>query len=252
MVIENNDMKIDNVKNLTLSQLVKDDFHAAAVLEKYHLDFCCRGNRLLSDACKEKGLDSSSILFEINNINSSAANKEMKFDQWELDFLIDYIINNHHKYIRQSGPVINAHIEKVAAVHGKNHPETIETAKLFLIIHKDLKQHLMKEEEILFPYIKYLVRVKNENAPLEKPYFSTIANPIKMMETEHQSAGDIFSQIRKLTNDFGLPADACSTYNISFKELNEFELDLHRHIHLENNILFPKSIELERNIFNKQ
>jgi len=243
-----NGLSYNNNDDLTLSQIVRDDFHAAAVLEKYHLDFCCKGSRLFNEACKEKGLSGEEILHEIKN-QSGSQKDEAKFNKWQLDFLIEYIVNNHHKYIRESGPVIDAHIEKVAAVHGKNHPETIETAKLFSIIYKDLRQHLMKEEEILFPYIKYLVKIKNENAPVETPYFGTIANPIRMMEAEHQSAGDIFERIRILTNNFALPDDACNTYKVSYSELNEFELDLHRHVHLENNILFPKAIELEKEIF---
>ncbi len=244
------ELQYNNTDNLTLSQIVRDDFHAAKVLEKYHLDFCCKGNRLFGEACKEKGLSSNEILAEIEN-QKSAIKNGIKFDQWELDFLVEYIINSHHKYIKENGPGIGAHIEKVAIVHGKNHPETIDIAKLYSIIHKDLKQHLMKEEEILFPYIKYLVKVKTGNAPLETPYFRTIANPIKMIEAEHQSAGDIFEQIRNITNNYAIPEDACNTYRLSYNELNEFELDLHQHVHLENNILFPKAIELEKKLFSK-
>ncbi len=242
---------MNNNKSITLSQLVKNNVHAAEVLEKYHLDFCCNGNRLFDEACKAKGLNYDAILSEIETKNSNTKNQELKFNQWELDFLVDYIINNHHLYIKQNGTVINAHIDKVASVHGKNHPETIEVAKLFSIIHKDLKQHMMKEEMILFPYIKYLGKVKNGAASFEAPYFSTIVNPINMMEAEHQTAGDVSAQIRALTSNYALPPEACNTYQISFGELNEFELDLHRHVHLENNILFPKAIELEKEIFDR-
>ncbi|MHB8580786.1 MAG: iron-sulfur cluster repair di-iron protein [Ignavibacteriaceae bacterium] len=244
-------MEIDNNKSITLSQLVKNDVHAAEVLEKYHLDFCCNGNRFLDQACKEKGLIYDTVLSEIEMKNGNNISQELKFNQWELDFLVDFIINNHHLYIKQSGATINAHIDKVASVHGKNHPETIEVAKLFSIIHKDLKQHMIKEETILFPYIKYLVKVKDGAASFEAPYFSTIVNPINMMEVEHQSAGDVSAQIRILTSNFYLPPEACNTYKISYNELNEFEIDLHRHVHLENNILFPKAIELEKDMFKK-
>ncbi len=249
MTEENINVITANIKELSLSQLVLNDFHAAEVLEKYHLDFCCNGDRLFYDVCKEKGLEHNAILSEIENANKR--NHELKFDLWELDFLADYIINNHHQYVKQSGTIINEHIDKTAAVHGKNHPEIIEAAKLFSICHKDLKQHMMKEETILFPYIKYLVKVKNGAASFEAPYFSTIRNPINMMEAEHQSAGDIFVKIRELTNNFTLPSDACNTYKAAFEELNDFELDLHKHIHLENNILFPKAIEMEKEMLNK-
>ncbi len=249
MTEENIKVKTANFEELTLSQLVLNDFHAAEVLEKYQLDFCCNGNRLFFEGCTEKGLNYDAILSEIEN--AKMRNHEQKFDQWELDFLIDYIINNHHQYIKQSGTIINEHIDKTAAVHGKNHPEIIEAAKLFSICLKDLKQHMMKEETILFPYIKYLVKVKNGAASFEAPYFSTIRNPINMMEAEHKSAGDIFAQIRDLTNNYTLPSDACNTYRAAFGELNDFELDLHKHIHLENNILFPKAIEMEKEMLDK-
>ncbi len=237
------------IEELTLSQLVLNDFHAAEVLEKYHLDFCCNGNRSFLEVCREKGLNYNAVLSEIENVNMR--NNDLKYDQWELDFLTDYIINNHHQYVKKSGVIINEHIDKVAAVHGKNHPETIETARLFTICHKDLKQHMIKEETILFPYIKYLVNVKNGTATFEAPYFSTIRNPINMMETEHQAAGDIFVKIRALTDNFKLPEDACNTYKAAYGELNDFELDLHKHVHLENNILFPKAIEMEKELFNR-
>ncbi len=245
MNLEHNETKVDSIEGLTLSQLVKDDLYASEVFEKYHLDFCCNGNRLLNEVCKDKGLPYNDIISEIKNGKSKHG--ELKFDQWELDFLVDYIVNNHHQYIKQYGTAINDHIDKVASVHGKNHPETVEVSKLFTMVYKDLKQHMMKEEKILFPYIKYLVKVKNGEVVFEAPYFSTIVNPINMMEAEHQSAGDVSARIRSLTNNFLLPVDACNSYRVSYFELNEFELDLHRHVHLENNILFPKVIELEKN-----
>ena len=234
---------------LTLSQIVTKDHRAAGVFEKYSLDFCCKGNKSLSEACKEKGLNTEKILSELQSGNIVSNENNLRFNDWELDFLVDYIINNHHQYVKNSIPVVSGHANKVASVHGKNHPETIELNKIFTVVYKDLKQHLMKEEEILFPYIKYLVKVKNNNSIPERPYFGTIANPIKMMESEHTSAGDNLFSIRKLTDNYSLPADACTTYTTYYKELKEFEEDLHKHVYLENYILFPKAIELEKEIF---
>ncbi len=234
---------------LTLSQIVAKDHHAAAVFEKHNLDFCCKGNKSLGEACKEKGINADEILSELQNSNASKDDNGLRFNDWELDFLTDYIVNNHHQYVRNAIPIISAHAEKVAQVHGKRHPETIEINKIFSVVYKDLKQHLMKEEEILFPYIKYLVKIKNNGSKPEPPYFGTIKNPISMMEAEHTSAGDSLFQIRKLTDNYSLPADACTTYTTYYKELKEFEEDLHKHVYLENYILFPKAVKAEEKIF---
>ncbi len=236
-------------QQLTLSQIVTKDHRAASVFERYNLDFCCKGNKSFNDACKEKGLNAEVIFSELQNSNFISNENALRFNEWELDFLVDYIINNHHQYVRNSIPVISAHAEKVAQVHGKHHPETIEINKIFSIVYKDLKQHLMKEEEILFPYIKYLVKVKNNGSKPERPYFGTIKNPINMMESEHTSTGDNLFNIRNMTNNYSLPADACTTYSTYYKELKEFEEDLHKHVYLENSILFPKAIKVEEKIF---
>jgi regulator of cell morphogenesis and NO signaling len=233
---------------LTLSQIVTKNFRAAGIFEKYSLDFCCKGNKLFSDACIEKNLNEAEILSEIQNTEAAADNSSLRAVEWDLDFLVDYIINNHHKYVRNSIPLISAHAEKVASKHGDNHPETIEINKIFLRVSKDLKQHLMKEEEILFPFIKYLVKTDRQKLRAERSYFGTILNPVNMMEAEHRSAGESMFQIRKLTDNFNPPDDACTTYRTYFKELKEFEGDLHKHVHLENYILFPKAIELEKRV----
>jgi len=236
-------------EQLTLAQIVTKDHRAAGIFEKHNLDFCCKGNKSLSEACKENKLDAQEILAELQNGTISTNENSLRSNEWELDFLADYIINNHHQYVRNSIPIISAHAEKVAHVHGEHHPETIEINKIFSVVYKDLRQHIMKEEEILFPYIKYLVKVKNNGSKPERPYFSTIKNPINMMESEHTSAGDSLFKIRKLSDNYFLPSDACTTYSTYYKELKEFEEDLHKHVYLENYILFPKAIKLEEKIF---
>jgi len=238
--------------NLTLSEIVKNNFHTASIFEKYNLDFCCNGKRTLADACTEKGIDSENVIIEIKNQSSSETKEEIRPDDWELDFLVSYIINNHHSYVNGMLPVISAHTQKVASVHGERHPETKKIAEIFTSINIEMKHHMMKEERILFPHIIKLVGLSKNGNGEGMPYFGTIKNPIAMMEAEHQSAGDGMSEIRNLTNDYNHPADACETYKISFKELKEFEEDLHKHVHLENNILFPKAINLEEPLFNEQ
>lgn len=235
--------------DLTLSEIARDNFHTAATFEKYNLDFCCNGKRSLADACAEKGINPEDVINEIEKMNSTSTQSEIKPDEWTLDFLIQYIINNHHSYVNRMLPVISAHTQKVASVHGENHPETKKIAEIFTAINNEMKHHMMKEEKILFPHILKLVALSGNGNEKNVPYFGTIKNPIAMMEAEHQSAGDGMFKIRELANNYALPADACETYNISFKELKEFEEDLHKHVHLENNILFPKAVELEERLF---
>jgi len=236
---------------MTLSEIVNKDFRTAQIFEKYNLDFCCRGNKSLSEACNEKGLKSEKVFSELQNISVNNAANSIRYDEWELDFLIDYIINNHHNYIRSITPLISSLAGKVVSAHGKNHPEVIKIAEIFSTLGKELSQHLMKEEQILFPYIKNLVKIKNNNSKYEPPYFSSVENPIRMMEAEHTAAGDDMYEIRNLSKNYLIPSDACNTFKVFYKELKEFEEDLHKHVYLENNILFPKSIELEKELLNK-
>ena len=235
---------------MTLSEIVNKDFRTAQIFEKYNLDFCCKGNKSLSEACYEKGLKSENVFSDLQNINHSKSRNSIRFDEWELDFLIDYIINNHHHYIRNITPLISDLSAKVISAHGKHYPETIQIAEIISALSKDLMQHLMKEEQILFPYIKNLVKVKINKSKFEPPYFSSIANPIRMMEAEHTAAGDEMYEIRNLSKNYLIPKDACNTFKVFYRELKEFEEDLHKHVYLENTILFPKSIELEKQLLN--
>ena len=233
-----------NAENMTLAEIVTENIRSAIVFEEYGLDFCCKGKRPLSEACTDKEIDIQKVLDDLNNLTGSNHGNQNHND-WQLNFMVDYIVNNHHQYVRRMIPVISLHSDKVASVHGQNHPETIEIADLFLAVRVELEMHMMKEERILFPYIKELNAAKENNIELTPPPFGSIQNPIRMMEAEHQSAGDAMYKIRELSNNFTTPSDACNTFKALYSELKEFEEDLHKHIHLENNILFPKSIELE-------
>jgi regulator of cell morphogenesis and NO signaling len=239
-----NDATVDNLVEKTLAEIVTDNIRSAIIFEEAGLDFCCKGKRSLKDACEEKNIDPQKIVNELTNLSING-NGTQNVDDWSLDFLVDYIINNHHQYVRRMIPVISLHADKVASVHGNNHPETLKIADLFLAVREELEMHMMKEERILFPQIKQMVQTQKENGQYFPPPFGTIQNPIRMMESEHTSAGDALSQIRTLSNNYTHPEDACNTFKALYSELKEFEEDLHKHIHLENNILFPKSIELE-------
>jgi len=165
-----------------------------------------------------------------------------------MEFLADYIVNTHHSYIRKSLPDIVAYAEKVMRVHGNHHPELIRVHQLVDEIYEELTNHLLKEENILFPYIKALDAAKDHRQPLQAVPFKTVQSPISVMEMEHELVGRNLEEIRQLTNNYLLPEDACASYSLLYRMLDEFEEDLHLHIHLENNILFPKALEAENKL----
>ena len=234
-------------KDSKIGEIVAENFRAAQVFEKYGLDFCCGGKKTLGEACTGKGVNPDELIKTLSQIGG-VSRAMADFNSWTLDFLIDYIINNHHSYVMRSLPVITEHAEKVSSKHGENHEEVTVIAELFSNIKTELEAHLQKEERMLFPYIKSLVELERKEE--EAPYapFGTIENPIKMMEIEHDGAGNIMAEINSLSSSYTPPNDACSTYRVLYQELKEFEDDLHVHIHLENNILFPKAIELEKKL----
>lgn len=230
-------------KEASIGELVAKDLRKAEVFKKFNIDFCCGGKKTLSQVCNDKQINIKDIESEFEKLDSTSESISQNYNEWSLDFLVDFIINTHHKYVKSSLPLLMEYTAKVAKVHGKEHLEVVTIYDLFKEASEELNSHMMKEETILFPYIKQLV---NEKKSLnECCSFGTVKNPIRMMEHEHDVVGNIFKTIRELSNDYTPPEDACTTYKLSYKKLEEFENDLHQHIHLENNILFPKSIKLE-------
>jgi regulator of cell morphogenesis and NO signaling len=235
-----------NLNGTTIKSIVTSDYRAAAIFEKYSLDFCCKGGVTIDQACSEKNIDASSVYAELAQLANATPGNAPHYADWPIDELIDYIVNVHHKYVRESIPVIFAHTQKVATVHGANHSEVIDIARHFETVAADLSNHMMKEERMLFPYIKSLVMAKRNGSTLAPPPFGSAQNPIRMMEAEHRAAGDELYTVRSLSSNYAPPGDACTTYRVSYQELQQFEQDLHQHVHLENNILFPKAIALEQ------
>jgi len=236
-------MLIENLET-PVGEIVRENFRAASIFQKHGIDFCCGGKQSISHACEKHNVEPAEIMRDLASL-SEGHGEVQNYNAWELDFLIDFIVNNHHSYVRNMLPVISQHAEKVASVHGANHPENIRIAALFNQVHQDLEPHMFKEEQILFPYIKQMVAVQREGTEFGGSRFGTVRNPIGMMEMEHETVGKILAEIRMLGNDLTPPEDACTTYRVLYKELDEFERDLHRHIHLENNILHPKAIAME-------
>jgi len=231
-------MITETLKNKTIGQIVADDYRAAAIFKNAGIDFCCGGNQSLELACKEKNADAEKISVEIKELELSTPTFQHDFKNWDIAFLADYIVNTHHKYVLKTLPELVFYTQKIADVHGDNHPELKEVASLFFEINRELLQHLKQEEEVLFPAIK---EVMKNNTPGAK---TTINVEISRMNGEHEFAGGAMDKINEITKGYAVPADGCNTYKVAFKLLEEFEDDLHTHVHLENNILFPKALQL--------
>lgn len=234
-------------ESATIGEMVTKDFRKAEVFKKFGLDFCCGGKKTLEKACREKGLDILEVKKELEEAETKPQVANQNFSEWEPGFLADYIVNTHHKYVQNAMPLIYEYTQKVARVHGAGHPEAIEVANIFVDIMNELTSHMMKEEQILFPYIKDLSEAKTSGQLPESP-FGTVQNPVRMMEHEHDGVGELIAKINVLTGNYTPPSDACTTYRLSYAKLQEFENDLHQHIHLENNILFPAAIQIEKEL----
>ncbi len=239
------------LEELTVGEIVTEDYRTAGVFKKYGLDFCCGGKRKLSDACERKGLDMDLLLADINRLSQKDTN-EHNYKEWSPSFLVDYIINNHHHFVRTKLPEIKAYANKVAKVHGKTYPVLNDMLGTFMILKDEMLSHLEAEEKILFPYIKEMEDAKSEGrAPSgSKPNTGTAAQAIDMMEQEHDEAGKLMAQLEEMSEGFTPPEDACATFRVYFQNLEGFRDDLHKHVHLENNILFPKALEMEQNFRN--
>ncbi len=226
----------------TVGEIVASDWRKAEVFRKFGIDFCCGGKKSLTEACRESNVDIRRVEEALDRVAGPVGSRPLPFNEWKADFLADYIVNTHHSYVRQSLPELNAYAYKVATVHGEFHPELKEVHNLVQLLSDELLSHLHKEESILFPYIKELVAGRKQTTSCN---FGSVSNPISVMEHEHDSAGEIISQIRQMTSGYKVPTDACASYTLLFQMLEEFESDLHTHIHLENNILFPKALAIE-------
>ncbi|NDP19606.1 MAG: iron-sulfur cluster repair di-iron protein [Paludibacter sp.] len=232
---------MDNYKTIKIGEIVTNDFRAAEIFKNAGIDFCCGGNQSLEQACNDKKIDISTLESKLNELKNSNKDASHDFNQWSLDFLCDYIVNTHHKTVLRLLPQLKAYTQKIAEVHGSHHPELSEIASLFYQINSELLQHLKNEEEVLFPAIKDLMQT---NSPMSK---ATIVSEIKRMSNEHEFAGGAMDKINTLSKNYLVPSDGCNTYFVTYKLLEEFEDDLHIHVHLENNILYPKSLALARN-----
>jgi len=228
------------INKVSIGELVANDFRAAALFKKAGIDFCCGGKMSLEEACEQKNLDPNVIVNQINELKEEPTPPSQNFKEWDLAFLCDYISNTHHQYVLKTLPQLVFYTNKIATVHGNNHKELIEISNLIIKINEELLQHLKNEEEILFPSIKELMKTDSVVAK------ETIKSEIERMTGEHEFAGGAMDKINVLSKAYFIPDDACNTYSVAYKLLEQFEDDLHIHVHLENNILYPKALRLKK------
>jgi len=242
--------KLDLANGETVGEIAAKDIRKAEVFKRYGIDFCCGGKKSLQQVCNEKGLNIEQVETELNNV-TTLQSPSLDFNRWDADFLADYIYNQHHKYFYREEPVITGLVEKVAEHHGQEHEELTELRKLYCQLIQELKTHFLKEERILFPFIKKLVEVSRYgDASIFSEQFS-VTDPVHLMESDHKAAGELLLQMQQLTNNYTPPAEACNSYRFLFSKLKELDEDLHQHIHLENNLLFLKALALEKDLKNR-
>lgn len=221
-----------------IGEIVSADFRTAELFKEAKMDFCCGGKISLEEACMEKSINVDNFIENLKAIEATPDNSGRNYSEWALDFLCDYIVNTHHKYVKKTLPDLDEYTKKIASVHGDIHPELIEVANLFGELKYELDQHLLKEEKVLFPAIKEALTSGSDEAK------KIIKSEIDRMGTEHEFAGGTMDKINDITKEYSLPDGACNTYKVCFELLSQFEDDLHIHVHLENNILYRKALEL--------
>jgi regulator of cell morphogenesis and NO signaling len=229
----------------TVGQLVAERPSRARVFERFGIDYCCGGKQALGDACAAPGLDPQKVVAALREADREPiATEETDWTAASLDELITNILNEHHAYLQRKLPRLSELTAKVHSVHGQRHPELAEVRQTYDGLRAELEAHMMKEEQILFPLIQSMESFQT----LEAAHCGSVQNPIRVMEHEHDSAGASLAQMRKLTDNFTPPEDGCNSYRAMLGGLAELETDLHRHIHKENNILFPRATELETSL----
>ncbi len=235
-------MNID-ARKTTIGELALKVPNAIAVLEKWQIDYCCRGHRSIVEACESAGIPVEKLMTLIGDLRGTTESAELQ--NKSMAELQQYIVDTHHQFTRQAIETIRLLSDKVAARHGERHPEVVELRGLVAQMADDLLPHMLKEEQVLFPYVADLEAAAENGDPAPVPFFGTVKNPIRMMMAEHDAVGDLLVQARLTTSEYKLPDDACLSFRALYERLTELEEDLHRHIHLENNLLFPRAAALE-------
>lgn len=234
-------------KNTTISEIVTNNFRSARIFEKYGLSFCGDGKKTIESACAENNIDTEKLIAELETLVIPEGTTE-QFDKMEADLLAHYIMSKHHTFVYDNIPAIECHLEKAEKKHGEKYPILCTLKGVFTELKNDLFIHMAKEERLLFPYVRRMSLAYRSGEEFTSAPFGTIDNPVKVMESEHNNADNMAKEIIKLTESFTPPEDACTTIRVLYQELKEFTDDLKMHIHLENDILFPKAKALEEKL----
>lgn len=236
---------MQNLSTMTVREIALEMPQTTRVFEQFKIDYCCGGRKPIAEACERAGVDSKDVIEQLEALFTSGVPADDWVGNASLHELISHILDKHHVFTKNELRSLAPLMDKVARVHGDNHSELIELKAAFEELSDDLFPHMMKEEEVLFPFVERLVRCKEQGLPAPMPPFGTIRNPIRMMMNEHDKDGDILRKMRSLSKDYTPPPDACPSFTGLYYRLAELERDLHEHIHLENNVLFPRAVELE-------
>ncbi len=224
-----------NYASQTLASIVNDHYQAAPFFEKFHLDFCCKGKQTLASACEQKGLDVYQVVHDLEELIEGTQKQHVVFAEMKAAQLIQYILIQHHFFVKQTVPQLLGFLEKINHKHGDRFPYMSGVLTLFRELSFELLSHMEKEEKILFPAIVSLEADRKMVIPFKQV--------IERMLTEHDEAGALMEQMRELTLDYTPPENACTTFQLTLTMLKDFEANLHKHVHLENNILFPMAMK---------
>lgn len=234
-------------QNRTVREIALENPATVRVFEAFGIDYCCGGKRPLAEACERAGVPVAEVVHQLREA-SSVPGEDRDRSRDAFTELIDHIVSRHHSYVREEGPRLEALLDKVVSRHGDDHPELITIRGLFTAMHQELVTHMFKEEHILFPFLKQMDAAARAGSPLPPACFDSVGTPISRMLADHDDAGELLSRMRGLSSGFQAPAGACPSYRGLYHGLQEFERDLHFHVHLENNILFPRALEMEREL----
>ncbi len=235
-------MQVETTK--TVRELALENPNATRVFERLGIDYCCGGGKTLEQACASAHVSLDGVLASLAEGQAVPA-ADRDWTNASLAELAHHIVDTHHQYVKQEAPRLEQLADKVASVHGQNHPEVAHIRATFQALAMELSSHLWKEEQILFPYIEEMEQAVSHGCPVPPCRFGTVQNPVRMMVMEHDSAGDALRELRASSSNYTVPPDACVTYKTFYAALEAFEADLHQHIHLENNILFPRAMQME-------
>lgn len=231
-----------------VGDVVARDMRSAAVFARYGIDFCCGGRRSIAEACRAGGVSPDAVLHDLETLTPTDA-APPDFTTWSIESLVDRVVSKHHAYVRAEIPVIQGFADKLASKKADRYPALLAIRDIWTRLAADLLHHLDKEEIILFPFIRSLAQAqRNGHVLAPGTPFGTIQNPVRLMEVEHEAAARDLAELRELTHNYVPPDDACATWRAFYAELDAFERDLHEHVHLENNVLFPAAARLEEEL----